>query len=155
MIIWQIDKLADALVNGRITENIKIRYYLALIFLQIVGTAIPAYLWGSKIDKLGLVSYILGAGVASYYVIRIFHINNGIDGENIIERLTILSFPAFLKSTLLYWALYFVFSIIYVLTENMVIFQVYAFLILPFYFWFGFELIANSLKKQCRIKPFR
>ena len=149
MIIWKTEKLAEQLVNTRLTERQKIQYYLAGIYLQLIGVAIPSYFWGSKIDKLGLVSYALGAGIVTYSIQKIFKINKDIDGKNIIERLAVLSFPAFLKTTILYWVIYFVFLFIYEITNNILIFQFFCFVILPFYYWFGFEIIASALKKQC------
>jgi len=149
MIFWKTENLAKELVNTRLTERNKIQYYLAVIYLQLISSAIPSYFWGSKLDNSGLFSYFLGAVVATYCILRIFQINKRIDGRNLIERLAILSFPAFLKSTILYWIIYFAFSVIYAITHNMIIFQVFSFFILSFYYWFGFELIAIALKKQC------
>jgi hypothetical protein len=149
MIFWKTEQLANELVNTKLTERNKIQYYLAIIYLQLISSAIPSYFWGSKLDNLGLFSYFLGAVVATYCILRIFHINKEIDGRNMIERLAILSFPAFFKSTILYWIIYFAFSVIYAINHNMMIFQVFSFLILPFYYWVGFELIAIALQKQC------
>lgn len=145
MIIWNVDRLATSLINQTLSEKEKVNYYLALIYLQLLGTAIPAYLFGTKLDKLGIISCLICAVIATASINSISAINMKVDGKNTIERLAILGFPAFFKCTVIYWCLYFLFSILYWLTHNMSIFLVFGYLGTPFYYWLGFHYIRKSL----------
>lgn len=148
MIIWKIDLLASKLLNSELTEKEKIRYYLALIYLQILSTAIPAYLWGSKIDTIGLLTYGISAAIATFMIMSIFCINAEIDGENLIERLVILGLPSFVRSTVAYWSLYITFPVIYWITNSINLFNIFAYLGAPFYYWIGFEFIRRTLNTK-------
>jgi hypothetical protein len=148
MEFWKIEKLAISLVNNELTEEIKLKYYLSLLYLQLLCAGIPAYLWGSKLDNLGVLSYFLGGIVATIYIIKINEVNKKIDDKNIIERLAVLSFPAFLQSIVLYWILYFTVVSIYTALKIEIFLYVFRLLGFPFYYWFGFELIRKALVKR-------
>lgn len=148
MIFWKIDLLANKLLNSELTEKDKIKYYIALMYLQILSVAIPGYLWGSKIDVKGILTYGISAAIASVMITSIYYINAKIDGKNVIERLVIMGLPAFIKSTVIYWSLYIAFSVLYWVTKSMNLFNIFSYLGTVFYYWIGFELIRRSLKKK-------
>ena len=148
MIFWNVDRLATSLIEDSLSENEKVNYYLALVYLQLLGSAIPAYFFGTKLDELGIFSYLICAVIATASINSILTTNNRIDEKNTIERLAILGFPAFFKATFVYWCLYFLFSVIYWVTKNMNIFLVFSYLGTPFYFWLGFYYIRKSLMKN-------
>ena len=148
MIFWNVDNLATSLINGKLSEREKVRYYIALIYFQLIATAIPTYFFGSQIDGLGLIPYLICAVIATTSINSISDTNRKIDGENIIERLAILGFPAFIKATVIYWFLYIVFSVIFWVTNNMNIFLLFSYLGIPLYYWLGFDFIKKSLIKK-------
>jgi hypothetical protein len=144
----RLNELASLLIANELTEKDKIKYYLAAIYLQLAATGVPAYFWGIKLDNIGIVSYAIGAIVATTCLLTINNVNETIDGKNIIERLAVLSFPAFLQSIVLYWVIYFGVTIIYITTKIEIFLFIFLLIGLSFYFWFGFELIRKALKKN-------
>lgn len=147
MNLLDINKLAKSLLNDELTEVVKVRYYLANIYLQLISVAIPMYLWGMRLDLIGLISYGLAAIVATFSVISICEANKEIDNKNILERLVILGFPAFLYGIIVYWALYLAVGVAYAILEKEIIIKVYALIGLPFYYWYALGMIRTALKK--------
>ena len=143
-----VNRLAKSLVAGELNESEKIKYYLAAIYLQLINAGIPAYFWGSKLDNVGAVSFGLGAIVATLCIVTIKNVNDKIDGRNVIERLSILSFPAFLQSIALYLVVYLGITALYVVTGVQSIYFIFSLLGLSFYYWVGFELIRKALMKN-------
>ena len=147
MNLFDIDKLAKSLLNKELTEVVKVRYYLANIYLQLLSSSIPLYLWGKKLDVYGLISYGLGAIVATFCVISICEVNKEIDNKYILERLVILGLPAFFYGIVLYWVLYFVALLAYSILEKEIIFQIFTMFGMPFYFLYSFGKIRTVLMK--------
>lgn len=149
MLQLRVSKLAKALLADELTEKDKIKYYLAAIYLQLIAAGVPAYFWGFKLDNVGVFSYLIGAVVATLCVFTIKNVNDGIDGKYIIERLAILTFPAFLQSIIAYWIMYFGITVVYLLTKLEIGFYLFGLIGLPFYYWYGFELIRKALNRHC------
>jgi hypothetical protein len=145
MNLFDIDKLTKSLLNEELTEVVKVRYYIATLCLQLISSAVPLYLWGMRLDAFGLISYALGAIVATLSIISICEVNKEIDNKYILERLVVLGFPAFFYGIILYWVLYFAVIFAHAILEKDMTFHIYAIVGLPFYYWYVFNKIRTAL----------
>lgn len=147
MYFLDVENLSKSLLKNELSEFEKTKYYIAALYLQLLNIGLPAYFWGFKLDSLGLISYILAALVGTYCIIAICRVNDKIDGKNIIERLVVLGFPAFIRALVLYWLLYFILAVVAYNIGQDVILRFFGFAGMPFFYWVGFEQIRINLIK--------
>ena len=148
MYFWNLNPLAKDLIQHKVHDWQKIKYYLATLYIGLLSQGSLAYFIGWRLDSLGFASYIPAALIVYIYVARIYRsITELTEKTSPLELLIVLGFPATVRVTIGFWVIYFVLLLLYgVLETSYTYLAIFHFALVPIYYWYFFYCIERSIK---------
>lgn len=148
MQFWNLNPLAKDLIQNKVHDWQKTKYYLATLYLGLLSQGVLAYFIGWRLDALGFASYIPTAFIVYIYVARIYRVTTELsEYTSPIEFLIVLGFPATVRVTTGFWVIYFALLLLYgVLDTPYTFLAVFHFVLVPVYYWYFFYCIEKSIK---------